>query len=911
MLPGIAPTPIFRRYGNRKVAGDSPNSSAPPPVVSPPALIDSSGSGAAGGDGLLPDLVADILRSTEKITDGPSAQKRRRVIDLLTSFSDDDEKEDDEKKGKDGRFGGISAAARSKGRSATTLREAGRAKSTIDDLIYNIEGLRSELSASVQVESCVSLSKMLIDAPTRRIFRTHGLASNLVATAKELLSLQEAHEPLLFGLCAIVFQLFLDGVRPNLDLVVEPVIHLVLRALATGYSWMAEDYPQLRLLSPRHPGGSSLVMSKKSSVGVAYGEKFEHIFGTATSHKPGLFGGASMIQQPPHESGSVMKLHDLALFLVWRLTNLSEAADSGHNNNTNNNNNVVSDEIVHPLQDSNAIDLTSSSEAVSTEKTSMSQQESEIDSSLEHVLVSHMSIARDALRTAMNGHGLVVISAVCAACSKSIVSILTESGKSTSCSVDMNRVRLCLNTLENATFLSAENTLYVTLNVSIRSDLFMNTSTSKQSTSINFVTVLIALVQCITTFLLKTRLQSTSPPGRGSINEGSMASTPLHDDELQLADLIHGCLRVLVNLTNRQAKGCSAILAANRPFDDSNMLSSSSSSSLSSSSSSLPSLSSSTTSHKSITSTSWGISSIFRVITSFSSLNTSSDDLVEKSNFDSLVLAIGVLANCVEYEPSARESLLRISIEGGLSGLAGEAKGGRAPAIKFLCSLFFTRFKRLGLRSELPSSSSSSSSSPSSSSSSTTITTTTTTSSLVKATNEEHLDDSENAALNPDDVVVSSYLSLLLGCAMRDNNQVQDTVCSTLGPLLSTSTSQSTKHPLPSSSIVDKKSHVIMTIEALSLSLKAFIALQTATGTLTEETIHHVQTVQEDVFDVILRQNSTDEVEVQEKTDKGRSKTLDQHAVLRKIDVVAVKEGEEEEVVVSPRKKGFSWAKLG
>jgi hypothetical protein len=152
---------------------------------------------------------------------------------------------------------------------------------------------------------------------------------------------------------------------------------------------------------------------------------------------------------------------------------------------------------------------------------------------------------------------------------------------------------------------------------------------------------------------------------------------------------------------------------------------------------------------------------------------------------------------------------------------------------------------------------------------------------------------------------------------MRDNTQVQDTVCSTLGPLLSLSSKTQTLNQ-PSSSPAtndDKKKHVVMTIEALSLSLKAFIALQTATGTLTEETIHHVQAVQEEVFDVIARSPNDEEEEedevIQKNNKKGNSglTLTNKHVVTEKNDSVDVDEKEE---VVSPtsKRKIFSWANL-
>ena len=148
---------------------------------------------------------------------------------------------------------------------------------------------------------------------------------------------------------------------------------------------------------------------------------------------------------------------------------------------------------------------------------------------------------------------------------------------------------------------------------------------------------------------------------------------------------------------------------------------------------------------------------------------------------------------------------------------------------------------------------------------------------------------------------------------MRDNNQVQDTVCSTLGPLLSlSSTTQTWNRPSSSSaSNDDKKKHVAMTIEALSLSLKAFIALQTATGTLTEETIHHVQAVQEEVFDVIARspndeeeEEDDDDEEVIRKNKKKGNNGLtltNKHVVTEKNDIADVEDS---------KRKIFSWANL-
>jgi hypothetical protein len=504
MLPGLAPTPIFRRYGNRKPADQiSPGSfinNPTSPLAANLLTSEVQGEGGGGGRGL-PDFVADLVRSTEKIPDG-SAPKRRRVIDLLSAASDDDDNDDDNDNELftndkvDMRVGIL--AAKSKGRSATTLREAGRAKSSLDDMVYYIEGLRIEHSISVRLDSLVALSKILMESSARRIFRSHGLASNLVTATKSILFSSSSEElELLFGICTLLFQLFSDGVRPNLDLVAEPVIHLVLRALVFGCVWIGEIYPDLlytsskrslqKLLQQGHTTSSTLTKTALRDCG----DKFQHVFASSSFKQGGLgvLGGLSSIQ-PLYESGSTtLSLQDLALYLIWRLTFLSEAADVTDVTGG------VSGGIA--TQDSNTIDVTSSSAADVENSSSLQQQQQQqqqqqldIDldasSSSDSILASHMSLSRDAVRTALNGQGLVAISIVCAASSKTIFSIEADSKLACSHAQDLHRVRLCLNTLENATFLSVENTLFLTSNVSIRSDLVfcsLMSSTSKSSAS--------------------------------------------------------------------------------------------------------------------------------------------------------------------------------------------------------------------------------------------------------------------------------------------------------------------------------------------------------------------------------------------------------------------------------------------
>lgn len=104
-----------------------------------------------------------------------------------------------------------------------------------------------------------------------------------------------------------------------------------------------------------------------------------------------------------------------------------------------------------------------------------------------------------------------------------------------------------------------------------------------------------------------------------------------------------------------------------------------------------------------------------------------------------------------------------------------------------------------------------------------------------------------------------------------------------------------------------------MTIEALSLSLKAYIALQTATGTLTEETIHHVQAVQEEVFDVIARSPNDEEEDDDEEEEvirKNKKKGNSGLTLTEKNDIAGVEEKEESVDSPTSKRKIFSWANL-
>ena len=78
------------------------------------------------------------------------------------------------------------------------------------------------------------------------MLRAHGLARQVVAAAAAALE-GPAHADLAFGVCTLLYLLFEDGARPNLDLVAEPVVHLLVHALALGHSAALSLDPRVQL----------------------------------------------------------------------------------------------------------------------------------------------------------------------------------------------------------------------------------------------------------------------------------------------------------------------------------------------------------------------------------------------------------------------------------------------------------------------------------------------------------------------------------------------------------------------------------------------------------------------------------------------------------------------------------------
>lgn len=456
--------------------------------------------------------------------------------------------------------------------------------------------------------------------------------------------------------------------------------------------------------------------------------------------------------------------------------------------------------------------------------------------------------------------------------------------------------------------------------------------------------------------------------------------------EHPVMDALQGALRVLINLTNHYMPGCRAVDIAHNaaPLPSTAPTSSAAASAFPSTSAAAPSAPSTLAMRQGILHFSpdaWGLGAVIRVAAAFgshakhpagasparkrkeqekdgntgSSASTNSADSSKASlaasrqniaHFDALVLALGLLANCLEHDAGARQALMRMSVDSSACSLAdasllphlspsSSASGTAAasaddaavvPVLSFFSSLFVSRFQKLDLhpkdhqmqqQQQQAQSLSGGNGDP-----------TPTTASLPASSNgsgqrmaQDGHDNDDDGATDPtangksaptspaglgmdgtgaapnaaqqqrkpalahsapaadgassvaaaggnevtfdaDDVVVASYLALLLGCAIRDRAEAQSVVLRAVGCLLLASdhsggygypdlTATTPATVSAGGTLVAVPSHVrTAATSSISLAMRALVALQNATGVLNEETLQHVQAVQ-DLLDAI------------------------------------------------------------
>ena len=187
-----------------------------------------------------------------------------------------------------------------------------------------------------------------------------------------------------------------------------------------------------------------------------------------------------------------------------------------------------------------------------------------------------------------------------------------------------------------------------------------------------------------------------------------------------------------------------------------------------------------------------------------------------------MVLALGLCANCVEKDARAPALLGALSVEASLGWLppgavaalrmGGGGGGGhrvRLPATALLCALVAPLLARMGFSGGEGG--------------------------------------EEEPACSPDDVVLAAYLSLLLGYCLKGEGggAVLLWVGRVLEALGGCGGGAPPPPPLPPVETAAERARLERAAaSALSLALRAFVALQSSAGVLTEEALGHVTDVQ-------------------------------------------------------------------
>lgn len=331
------------------------------------------------------------------------------------------------------------------------------------------------------------------------------------------------------------------------------------------------------------------------------------------------------------------------------------------------------------------------------------------------------------------------------------------------------------------------------------------------------VTVVELLLTCIDWLLGHAPLFAL----RGASASAAAAS------EHPLLSLLHGFMRVAVNLTNHHAAGCAAVVAAVR---------------VESAAAASPPVAALVD----VAGLPWGIAVVLRVIllargaTSSAVLRSAvaGGEVGQAAGFDTLVLGLGLLTNCLEHDASARAALssgsirlaafpqpdrsrmsaLQARLDAGEQHPSGAAEDGAAPILALLCDLFCQHYVRLGLQSAAE---------------------------AVAAGDVKDdavdMDASGGGSESPDDVIVAAYAGMALACCMLRNEGNQRAILAMVGPAVGSppdDISATTRRER----LGPPKLHPA--IAALKLVLRVFVALQTSAGVLTEDSLQHTMAVE-------------------------------------------------------------------
>jgi hypothetical protein len=273
--------------------------------------------------------------------------------------------------------------------------------------------------------------------------------------------------------------------------------------------------------------------------------------------------------------------------------------------------------------------------------------------------------------------------------------------------------------------------------------------------------------------------------------------------------LLHGSLRLVVNLTNHHTGGCRGVFAATRP-----LLAGAADTSEKSDVDNMP----------------WGLRVVCRVVLS----SRQRCSILSQSHawFDALVLALGLLTNCLEHDASTRAALasgtcLVAAPSACLSAMITRLEGAssthseralqrdssvartgskRVSVLAVLCNLFCEYYGSI------------------------------TSSAAPAAAAAVTIEDSGPAV---DVVVVAAYVGMVLACCMQRNRINQRAVLAMVGPeiMMTSGYASDVAHP-------GKSPRLHPALGAIKHVSRIFVSLQTDAGILTDETLQHVVAVE-------------------------------------------------------------------
>ncbi len=652
------------------------------------------------------------------------------------------------------------------------------------------DGARS-LDAGVYSSSFLALARMLQSADTRGVLRSQGLCHQICRTIEAALDVRRSAASrgisidVAFGLLVLVYLAFEDGTRPNAEfLSSRPLIELTMLVIAESCGDFLQAESSVENLcaatararptavAPNRGNNSSSTKSLVEEL-----QQFLHPAPTAraTHGSPEL--------HPAHTFTGSITPSDLALYIQLRVCKLT---DEGGLSSESESGAVAVPEAAFPSTESSDSDMMLQSTA-----------------------------ARNSLRLAANGRGLLILALIASDAASTFCKMATsppppsasaalmatiqdkatllalKHGVAPRFTHPLARLRIVLAVLEDALFLSQENTAELAAAIVPSRVSSANVSADGSCARNSFVSLLLSIAECSSLWL------------RGAVSRVSQLDAPTtgaSDDPV--IDILHAALRVLMNLTNNVPQGCAALLAA-KSISQSHVRAD----------------------------RDWGLSVVVQVAVDFQSprvnLKTRSSKSirvhreevqstgmvpsVSASQFDALVLSVGLLANCIEIDPLAQAGLRRIVVAASdveaLPTSVGRRECGGISALDFFCWLFASRFASMNEASAAAS------------------------------------DVLGDTTFNVDDVVLGAYIALLIGVCARSEVSGESRVLESLGNMV---------RSCDQSAAGTSETPTMIAARMLTFALRAFVAVQTSAGVLTEEALGHISSVQE-TLDLALR----------------------------------------------------------